>query len=310
MTPSGGVHFVYGTLRPGELAYNQVAQFVKNSAEATVDGWELAVRDGLPLIRPHPTSAVEGDVLFPVPESEAGLADAIQAYEGTALYRPQVVKASTLAGPISATAYIGIAPNKGSPVVIDRPWQSVDDPLLSAGLDAVAKLARDHFVSVRPLPADMPGFWESFVPLQGLYLTLCSILERYTALVFGPNLGPAGRVALLRDCPEAQRAVRETQPPAIRVVDSRDPNDTARAPGRKAFDAWYMARSNLSHRGKSAFADFRVIERSLVGLHDALRRLLEIQLGPEHQVHFSTNDDRMLAAIYRRVREEPSGAGG
>jgi gamma-glutamylcyclotransferase (GGCT)/AIG2-like uncharacterized protein YtfP len=295
---------VYGTLRPGELAYRHIAALVEHAEPAVLHGWQLTVRDGLPLARPQEHSRIVGDLLCPQPDARTDLADAISAYEGTDLYARCVLAVSTASGHRSATVYIGKRPRIGNPVDHDRSWRSVEDPLLSSGLDAVAKLARDHFASVQPMPADMSGFWEAFVPLQGLYLTLCSILERYTSLVFGPAVEPTRRVASLRDDPDAQLAIAETHPPEIRVVDSRDPESAVSAPGRKAFDAWYQARSNLSHRGKAAYTDFWLIERSLVGLHDALRRLIELQLKAEDQPAHPVDETQMLGPVYDRFRRQ------
>ncbi len=132
-----------------------------------------------------------------------------------------------------------------------------------------------HLRGVEPKPADMPGFWEDFLPLQGYYLALFSILERYTAFAFGPTLDTGERLRLIESDDRAQEAVQLADPPAIKVFDTRDGNGKS-VPGPRPFDAWYQVRNNLSHRGKAGFQDFELLERSVVGLHDTLSILLKM----------------------------------
>ena len=44
--------FVYGSLMPGELGYEQIENLIASSQEAELRGYSLYVRDGLPLIGP------------------------------------------------------------------------------------------------------------------------------------------------------------------------------------------------------------------------------------------------------------------
>jgi hypothetical protein len=64
------------------------------------------------------------------------------------------------------------------------------------------------------------------------------------------------------------------------VVDAHDAADRVvmRSDGAHAADYFYRIRSNLSHRGKSAFRDGQLVFTALVQLHDAIRALLADQL--------------------------------
>jgi hypothetical protein len=88
------------------------------------------------------------------------------------------------------------------------------------------------------------------------------------------------------------------------VFDSRDADQRYHAPGRKSFDAWYQVRSNLTHRGKAGgFHDFELVEKALVGLHDAMRHLLAKQLpfSDAKRVAF-VSGDRLLRPTYDAAR--------
>ncbi|MEU2169032.1 gamma-glutamylcyclotransferase family protein [Micromonospora chersina] len=297
--------FVYGSLRRGELAHRQVAALVSQIDSAEVTGYHLYVRDGLPFIDKVRGGLVRGDLLTASTIEGADiLRRKVQTYEGDALYSEQRVRARTETGDeVEAWAYIGRSPNSGNAEPHEQQWSSADDPLFRGGLDGIFAIAKRHFETIRPMPADMQGFWDAFLPIQGTYLTLYTVLERYTALVFGPRLEPGERLRSLRGDRAAVDAVEAAKPPSIEVRDSRDPRKRKLAPGRSSFDAWYWVRSNLSHRGKAAYTDFKLVERSIVGLHDTLRLLLadQLPLTDAARQEFA-GDDRMLRPIYAQCR--------
>ncbi|GAB3328539.1 gamma-glutamylcyclotransferase family protein [Micromonospora halotolerans] len=296
--------FVYGSLCRSELAHRQVEPCISGVERAELAGYGLYVRDGLPFITEVPGGSVRGDLLMPTAERADALRRRVQEYEGNDLYIERRVRAKAeTGGEVDAWVYIGRSPRRGNPQLQEQRWSSADDPLFNGGLDGIFGFAKRHFETVRPMPADMEGFWEAFLPIQGLYLTLCTVLERYTALVFGPRLEPGKRLSRLQAESATMAAVAEVNPPSIEVRDSRDPRERECAPGRSSFDAWYQVRSNLSHRGKAAFTDFVLVERSIVGLHDTLRHLLASQLPLTHTARRSfAGDDRMLRPIYWQSR--------
>ncbi|MFI8804614.1 gamma-glutamylcyclotransferase family protein [Micromonospora chalcea] len=297
--------FVYGSLRRGELAYRQIALLVSRIDRANIPGYGLYVRDGLPFITEVRGGWVRGDLLTASTlEGADDLRHKVQKYEDGSLYIERRLRARTETGDeVDAWAYVGRGPSKGNPQPHEQQWSSVDDPLFRGGLDGIFAIAKRHLESVRPMPADMEGFWDAFLPIQGTYLTLCTVLERYTAFVFGPTTDPGRRLSSLRGDRAAVDAIEAANPPSIEVSDSRRPQQRQRAPGPNSFDAWYRVRSNLSHRGKAAYTDFRLVERSIVGLHDTLRQLLadQLPLTDAARQRFA-GDDRMLGPIYAQFR--------
>lgn len=92
----------------------------------------------------------------------------------------------------------------------------------------------------------------------------------------------------------------------VEITDSRDPEYCISTARGRPFDAWYRVRSNLSHRGKAAFTDFELVERSVVGLHDALRLLLGRQLpltDVERRAYVS--ESNLLRPLYTAARGLP-----
>ena len=73
---------------------------------------------------------------------------------------------------------------------------------------------------------------------------------------------------------------------------------------RDVPDAWYQVRSNLTHRGKAGgFHDFELLEKALVGLHDAMRHLLakQLPLSDADRAAFASGD-RLLRTTYSAAR--------
>lgn len=298
--------FVYGSLRPGELAHRQIASLVGSTEDGEALAYGLSVRDGLPFMHRAAGLTVSGVVLWAEAGRTEELLRRVRDYEGNDLYSERSIEVRLRNGKlIRAQTFVGRKPGRGRAIPLDGRWSSAEDPLFRGALDAIAKMMLLHIEHVRPMPADMNGFWDAFLPLQGGYLTLCTVLERYTTFVFGPHLDPGERIKRLRDDSDALRAVSQANPPEITIVDSRNPTATVNVPGARPFDAWYRVRSNLSHRGKAGFVDFELVERSIVGLHDSLRLLLGTQLPfNEHERHEFARAERMLRPVYQRFREQ------
>jgi hypothetical protein len=149
--------------------------------------------------------------------------------------------------------------------------------VLAFGPQIVTDIGLEVAMDAFPIrPPESPELWERFFRLAGAYLLLWSLVERYTALAFGPAIEPWQRITLLDDASSFREAVRAGVEPGQRVVDSRDPSTTyrIREDGSGAAQLWYAVRSNLSHRGKSAFQDGQLLRRCLIDLHDTFKLML------------------------------------
>ena len=280
--------FVYGSLRPGQLAHNQIKDLIEPAEPACAQGFGLWVRDGLPYIAPADAGVVRGDLLRPKYGQDEEVYRRVRLYEGDDLYSERSLTVRCASGEqVQATAFVGRRVGRGNPEArVHGEWTADTDPLFVWGLDSITDAARALLKPIDGIPLDVGGpvesreFWDAFVPLQGLYLVLCSVLERYTTLAFGSGLEPGERLTKLAEDDDAAKAVARAQPSPFKVLDSRNSASPKSVSAGRPFIAWYQARGNLTHRGKGARHDYILLADALVGLHDALRFLLALKLTP------------------------------
>ncbi|MEA2825695.1 MAG: hypothetical protein QOG43_134 [Actinomycetota bacterium] len=271
--------FVYGLLQPGELAYPLIADYVTEAVPGTVSG-SLRVRDGLPLLDPRLSGQVQGHLLLPKPPNAADLWKAVANFEPGSQYRYAAVAVDIEGTPVRANVLVGRQVRRGTaPETTDR-WSAARDPVFVEGLAEVLTMTMDVAPKGVEVQPDRPDLWRQFFRLQAAYLLLWAVVERYTALRYGPALDPHERVGRLDRDEAFQAAVVDVGAIEDEVFDSRDPDAKyrLRQDGSGAAKYFYGVRSNLSHRGKSAFHDGRLLFKALVELHDAIRLVLADQV--------------------------------
>lgn len=283
--------FVYGMLKPQEIAHSFIEPYIKMPPRRATAKGGLLLRDGIPILDPTLEIGVEGFLIEFMPDKRYKAWTLIIQFEPGNLYRLErrdvIVDDGTVS---SAYILVGRSPRVGSSVEQLYVWRSTSDPAFSHGLDQVATLVKvvspEGFRS-RP---DTPELWRDFYQIQAAYLLLWSIVERYTALKYGPSLDPFERVKLLDIDDAFINAVRQAGAVEGSVVDSRDPSTRykLRKDGGSAAKYWYAVRSNLGHRGKSAFRDGRLVLKCAVELHDTMRFLFANRLT-------DSSDSRNLA---------------
>jgi hypothetical protein len=247
-----------------------------NVAEAAVDGI-LLLRDGIPLFDPTGCSKVNGFLLWFKPGLREPAWDAISAFEPSAQYTWTEVDAPLSGDEIRANTLKGRKPKVGTAMETVETWSASADPVFDEGLEQVRRLVLEVAPDgINPRPDD-PDFWQIFFRLQSAYLLLWSAVERYTAFRFGPTVDPMERLRLLKRDPTFLEAVRLAEPESGMVVDSRDPETKYHVTpdgGGKPADYYYQVRSNLSHRGKSAWQDAVLVYKAVTELHDIMAYLL------------------------------------
>lgn len=223
---------------------------------------------------------VSGHILWFDPTYKTEAWDAVAAFEPGSQYRFDTTDVDLGTRLIAANVLVGRQLNRGTADEEVNHWSVAFDPVFVEGLAEVYAMtiaAAPDGVAVQP---DHIGFWRQFFQLQAAYLLLWAAVERYTALRFGPDLEPGQRIGLLgRDTDFTDAVVRAGAPRGV-VYDSRRPShrDEVRPDGTGAVQYFYRVRSNLSHRGKSAFRDGQLVYRALVELHDSFRILLAQQV--------------------------------
>jgi hypothetical protein len=274
--------FAYGLLKPRELAYPEIAEYVSQTDAGTIRGC-LRLRDGLPLFDPAGPGEVSGCLLRfdPLRSQEAWAAVGnFVPDKHYKHYKYDTADVAMAAGEhVEANVLVGRRIGRGTaPEELDC-WSAVLDPAFVEGLAEVSALTIETAPAGVASQPDGPTFWRVSFRLQAAYLLLWSVVERYTALRHGPGLDPAERITQLGTEDAFRTAAIDVGAVGSQVYDTRNPADKVviRADGSGAGDYFYRVRSNLSHRGKSAVRDGQLVFNALVQLHDAMRVLLAQQ---------------------------------
>ena len=249
--------FVYGALKPGLPAFEAIRTLVETFTRDVVTG-ELWVRDGLPLLSKSGHGSVDGYLLHWKPgQADNGYA-AVCAFEPRKHYAWSEVTLKTGA---QANALVIRFPTKGNPQRLDSSsWSLTNDPAFGPGLETVQRVLEEVD---RMSDSDK---WPRFFRAQMAYLLLWSILERLSALCFGPGQDPMQRIKKLHELSGMKDLVSLTVQRKDKVFDSRNPKTDIRldrTDAVKCFKYYYQVRSNLSHRGKGMFKEFDKVHCSL-----------------------------------------------
>lgn len=250
--------FVYGALKPGMPAFESLRGFLGGQPETAKVLGELYVRDGLPLLFLNDAVEVRGFLLGWRPEMASDAYQAVCVFEPRKHYEWGVV--DVVEGG-QANVLLVRYPTKGNPQPLHKTeWQLTDDPAFGEGLAVVREVL--HEIEANGDWND----WQRFFRAQMAYLLLWSILERLSALCFGPGLDPTGRVKRMHELPGMSELVAKHIDREDKVSDSRNPDATYKlnkANPKQSFNYYYQVRSNLSHRGKAVHNEVDKVSKSL-----------------------------------------------
>lgn len=288
MLPLDGtlLFFAYGLLKPGEIAYPRIQEFVEEPAvEATTQG-ALWLRDGLLFLtlpgrersaRCPTQKSIRGSLLRFVPSRAQAAYDAIADLEPQNLYQWETRDVFTERGTEQANMLVGRRPERGGAEEWSgSEWRSINDPLFKEALREVEWIARE----TRPEnPEDLGMFFRK----QMAYLLLWSSIERYVSLRY--KIGGDDVMAKIRRLAE-EDAFREALRNVIkdtRVVHrANDPQDRVKLDPtnpRRSIEYYYQLRSNMAHRGKAAIRDRQIVGDALEELLDIHKRVLHVTLS-------------------------------
>jgi gamma-glutamylcyclotransferase (GGCT)/AIG2-like uncharacterized protein YtfP len=275
--------FVYGSLKPGELGYEQIAKFVSESRIAELSGYSLYVRDGLPLIvKEQYSSGVSGYIISIKDANMEDFWKLVLEYEGNTNYKFQSsipVRVST--GEIVTGAFVGRKISKGNPVRLENLWSSKLDPIFSQSFPILYQEISNSITIFTDADHDPKGYWVQMNNLLSKYLLLVSILEHLTVVKFGGSKKqePMMRIRQLQQSSgfieTFSRINRDNYNPTVKVADSRAIEDSLLSTNPdQALFAWYQVRSNLQHRGKASLFDAELVQKSCIGLANFLLEYL------------------------------------
>ena len=279
--------FVYGSLKPGELGFEQIEAMVSNYSAAELHDFALYVRDGLPIIRkPAPGETVDGVLLTINAGMEEDFFRVVTEYEGATNYKfensiPIISEGKEhLSG-----AFIGRKMGKGNPERLYVPWTSKLDPIFSQSFPILHRDIAGNSLKFTDAEHDPSGYWSQLNKLLSQYLLLVSILEHLTVVKFGGSKKqePMVRIRKLQQSQGFASAFHsladEKNNPPIKVSDSRAVEDSFSSSNpEQVLLAWYQVRSNLQHRGKASLFDAKLVQKSCVGLSNFLFEYLTMNI--------------------------------
>lgn len=275
--------FVYGSLKPGELGFEQIEHLVSNHIVTELHNFALYVRDGLPIIRkPAPGQIVPGVLLNIKAGMEEEFWRVVTEYEGTTNYKFENSLPVIVGGQEQLTgAFIGRKMGKGNPEKLYSAWTSKLDPIFSQSFPLLHQQIFEKTLKFTDAEHDPIGYWSQMNSLLSQYLLLVSILEHLTVVKFGGSKKqePMVRIRKLQQSQGYLRAFNaitdEKYNPPIRVSDSRAvENSLSSSNSEQALFAWYQVRSNLQHRGKASLFDAGIVQKSCIGLSNFLLEYL------------------------------------
>lgn len=298
--------FAYGIFRSNEIAWPRIIEFVDSFTNSKIDNWVIRLRNGLPILIAQSEGVVDGDCVS-FSDSQSAY-DIIGKSEPSGEYKWRTI--STRSQTI-CNALVAAKPTRGFTEEPIFSWTSAQDPSFVHGMAAVASVVsaeRESLLENRPWQ-DYPGDWDSFFRLQGAFLVLWSIVERFAAFRFGAEYeskSTTAKIYALADIPEFQNAMVEAniRDQVVFSVRENNPKRTRKDQGvefcsidpAKVLKTWYQIRSNITHRGKSAKSDNAVVLTSTIDLFNVVYLYLKTVI-PSIELEWQKRGVRLLPQL-------------
>jgi hypothetical protein len=279
--------FVYGTLMPGEIAYEQIADYVSRYQEARLPGYSLMMRDLMPLVdKSDHSDFVEGFLLTPKPETSSVFYEKLIKFEGINFELTDCICKEDNSEEVEAKVFQGVETDYGRPENLRRKrWSTRLDPLLSRSFPVLIQDIQET-INFRPLTfTEGESDWKMKNKKISNFLLLSSILEHIWSLTHGALFaGEKGEINNLLKSMASSSAYKSAYKaasnlnliPYVSISDSRDvrkgPISTTKDSG--ALRTWYRVRGNSLHRGKSG-SDTEIVEDASIGMGNLLIFYLE-----------------------------------
>jgi hypothetical protein len=282
--------FVYGTLMPGEIAYEQIGEFVSHYQEARLTGYSLMMRDLMPLVdKSDHSDFVEGFVLTPKLETSSVFYEKLIKFEGMNFELTECICLENNTKEVEANVFQGVQTDFGRPENLrHNRWSTRLDPLLSKSFPVLIQDIQES-INARPLTfTEGKNDWKMKNRKISNFLLLSSILEHIWSLthgaLFASEKGEINNLLTSMARSDAYKAAYKAANslnliPYVSISDSRDvrkgPISTTKNSG--ALRTWYRIRGNSLHRGKSG-SDTEIVEDASIGLGNLLMFYLESQV--------------------------------
>ena len=282
--------FAYGIFRVNEIAWPRIRGFVSSHSSSEIAAWVIRLRNGLPVLVAHSEGVVHGDcVKFFDPESAYSI---IGNSEPDGEYKWKTI--TTVSGE-RCNVLVAEKPGRGVSEEPISSWTSAQDPTFVHGMASVAAAVtevRDLLLVNKPW-SDSPEDWDAFFRLQGAFLVLWSIVERFAAFRFGAEYVPSGmgknttaKIYALAEVPEFRSAFVKARIKPLSLYSVRENRLKKTKKDKNYLDdeeidpvnvlkTWYQVRSNITHRGKSAKSDNAMVLSATIDLFNVTYLYLE-----------------------------------
>ena len=276
--------FVYGTLKQGEIAHSQIEDYVEDVFSAELSGYELGIRDGLPVIFEQKEFKVSGELLIPKIGSEEKFWQKIENYESSKLYSKKSIKINLGQEIVESVTYVAKKEKGRSYIPLTTSnWTTQNYPHFAYAFPILFNSIKNF--KLESYPADMYfDYWKYMNDLQQKYLLLVSHLENIAILIFGPSndSGPISRIKQLGESAEWSTAFSNVKNQSglqsYKVKDVRNLKDQYNNESAdRAILMYYQIRNNLTHQGKSG-SDCKLIYDALQDLSKLIKELLIIKV--------------------------------
>lgn len=275
--------FVYGSLKPHELAFEQISKLIQTFQSARLRNYEMYLRDGLPFIARSTNGGEVKGFLLEIDSKQKDLFwDYVTAFEGDSNYRLEDVQVKTETGTFDTKAFVGKKVGKGRPIRLMNTWDSAHDPILKNSYPLLHQNISKLRIRILDTEHDPQEYWEQMNTLLSYFLLLVSIVEHLTVMKYGGSktLKPMERINQFQKSKAFQDVIVkldiEKLIPKVKVSDSRSVEDSMSTDNHsKTLSAWYQVRSNLQHRGKMSLEDGILVHRSCVGICNFLLYFLK-----------------------------------
>ena len=260
--------FAYGIFKERQISYFCIKEYVESTREhASIKG-KLLVRDGIPLVdEQQKDNQVNGSLITFKQGDEQTAYTQICNLEPQKYYRWDVLE--TNFG--KANVLVGKSTSKGTAPADEYEWDSWADPLFTTSFEII-----DETIAKEESSID----GKEFLKLQMAYLLLWTAIERFVTLRhnFRGTDEVMQKIMKLANNNTFQKKLMEIE--AIhRDIYSTDNVEKkikfeVRNP-KLCLDYYYQVRCNITHRGKAAIADAKLVRQCLVELANLFKSVIE-----------------------------------
>ena len=263
--------FAYGILKPGEIAYSRIKEFIDNKDDTNIH-FKMKQRDGVPILLRNENEKFKtiGNIYHFNNKTDAY--DEINKIISNELYEWGTIRLGT----DDVNVLFGKDPNHGSDIIENtkdrndsEDFKGKHDLLFENGINLIRKnLNTENFYHE-----------DGFLQLQMNYMLLWSAIDRYCKLKYNKEDEYANRIALSEDdlFIDALKNIKNKKVyRKIYTTDSLVERNFNTNKPKWCINYYYTLRCNIVHRGKSNVGrDLGLLKKATNDLLDIFEYILE-----------------------------------